>query len=305
MKKGISLLISIVVSCFSTLSFATPDPAVVKLFNEMSDKQSHLERAVYASEQLLDRPYVGGNCGEGEAGCYDKDPLYRLDQFDCTTFVETVLAFAFSRNYCVDPQEEFLGHLKNIKYVGDPISFMDRNHFASIQWIPNAISKGYLKDVTEEIDPPTPVMTKMIDLQGWYANHIQKLMEKVPADSDQDQKLSELLEHSPNETVSSIAQLHYVPTAKLLSQEIQDRIKAKKILVFNLIKYRHIKKPMPDIVSHQGFVIEKDGVLFFRHASPSAGINKTLDMPLNDYIVDRVQDTTWTTLGMNFMELVE
>src|ERR1035437_2644460 len=47
------------------------------------------------SAALLGKPYQLGPLGEGKFGAEDPDPLYRLDAFDCTTFIETVMANAY------------------------------------------------------------------------------------------------------------------------------------------------------------------------------------------------------------------
>src|SRR4051794_15807463 len=46
------------------------------------------------SERFLGTPYKLGPLGEGPDGEFDRDPLARYDQFDCTTLVETTLALA-------------------------------------------------------------------------------------------------------------------------------------------------------------------------------------------------------------------
>jgi hypothetical protein len=81
------------------------------------------QRILGISERLLGRPWVGGVCGEGKTGKADPDPMFCLDRFDCTTFVETVLASAFVKTRVGDPSigelrcsDQFLYHYKEIKY---------------------------------------------------------------------------------------------------------------------------------------------------------------------------------------------
>lgn len=67
--------------------------------------------------------YVNDPLGEGRAP--DTDPLIRSDAFDCTTFVETVLAHGD-----VDT-------LNKIRYKNGEIDFINRNHFIETEWLPN------------------------------------------------------------------------------------------------------------------------------------------------------------------------
>ena len=88
-------------------------------------------------------PYLLSPLGEGEMP--DPDPRFRMDAFDCTTFVETAIAMAI----CSDlPEVERL--LDDIRYTGDP-SFQSRRHLMTSQWIPELIADGYVEDVTKQI----------------------------------------------------------------------------------------------------------------------------------------------------------
>ena len=74
-------------------------------------------------EQYLGSPYILDPLGEETAP--DTDPLIRFDAFDCTTFVETVLA-----NGDIDK-------LNKIRYKDGKIGFLNRNHFVATEWLPN------------------------------------------------------------------------------------------------------------------------------------------------------------------------
>ena len=74
-------------------------------------------------EQYVGAPYILDPLGEGVAP--DSDPLIRFDTFDCTTFVETVLA---------DGNVE---KLNKIRYKDGNVGFLNRNHFIESEWVPN------------------------------------------------------------------------------------------------------------------------------------------------------------------------
>ena len=69
---------------FSTGAFAQKLP-----FNQSID---------LTSAYFINTPYKLGPLGEGPEGLFDQDPLYSFDVFDCTTFVETVMALHYSKN---------------------------------------------------------------------------------------------------------------------------------------------------------------------------------------------------------------
>lgn len=83
----------------------------------------HADMSVNPGEQYLGTKYVLNPLGEEMAP--DKDPLIRTDAFDCTTFVETVLA------------NEDKNRLNQIRYKNGVIDFTNRNHFIETDWLIN------------------------------------------------------------------------------------------------------------------------------------------------------------------------
>ena len=73
-------------------------------------------------EKYLGTQYIRDPLGEQKLP--DTDPLVRFDAFDCTTFVETVLA---------DGDVE---KLNKIRYKDGEVDFLNRNHFIEYNPIP-------------------------------------------------------------------------------------------------------------------------------------------------------------------------
>lgn len=74
-------------------------------------------------EKYVGAQYIRDPLGEEMAP--DTDPLIRFDAFDCTTFVETVLA------------DDDINKLTKIRYKDGKIGFLNRNHFIATEWLPN------------------------------------------------------------------------------------------------------------------------------------------------------------------------
>lgn len=85
-------------------------------------------------DEYMGAKYVNNPLGEGRAP--DSDPLIRDDAFDCTTFVETVLAHGD-----VDT-------LNKIRYKNGEIDFINRNHFIETDWLPN--NSNIVKNVSAQ-----------------------------------------------------------------------------------------------------------------------------------------------------------
>lgn len=85
-------------------------------------------------DEYMGAKYINDPLGEGRAP--DSDPLIRDDAFDCTTFVETVLAHGD-----VDT-------LNKIRYKNGKIDFINRNHFIETDWLPN--NSNIVKNVSAQ-----------------------------------------------------------------------------------------------------------------------------------------------------------
>jgi len=285
---------------FSSFSILHTNPVEVKkILVDTQTISSFNSRVAVISALFLGREFEWGPCGEGIPGSYDEKPLYSFESFDCTTFIESVLALTFTTG---NSYQEFLDHLKNIKYSDkNEVSYVNRNHFTSLNWIPNTIQKEYLSDITTVIYPSAPERMKWLDVDDWYAKKISTL--KKSDDLQKDEKIASLEMKSDNKKTSNLARVSYIPLTELLSNEVQKKLIDEGVVLFNMVKNEHTKVNIPVIIGHQGFIIEKNGSLIIRHASSSKTDGGIVDVLLNEYVETRLKDTTWPTLGFNIMRI--
>jgi hypothetical protein len=96
------------------------------------------------SARLLGRPYVVAPLGGGPGR---RETLSAsVDGFDCVTFVETVLALAWSR----DPRG-FRRALRGLRYRGGRVGWATRNHYMT-GWARENAARGGLTDLTRGPD---------------------------------------------------------------------------------------------------------------------------------------------------------
>ncbi|MBI4370362.1 MAG: DUF1460 domain-containing protein [Elusimicrobia bacterium] len=255
--------------------------------NAHSTQPRSSQRLETISEKLLGMPFKLGPLGEGPKGEFDRDPLIRFDSADCTTYVETVMALALAKNF-----NEAQKILQNIRYKGGVISYQTRNHFASIDWIANNSKAGFIDDITAYVaGDKLAWATKQISKRSWYRAKSEKdLIGFDDLVSDQRRVLAAqwqaLGEASPDET----ARLPYLPLEEI-SPKIA-RIPSGSIM--NLV--REDKADMPDLISHQGFIIQKPDGAYVRQASWDRMVE---DVALVDYL-NRYRNSSWKLLGLNF-----
>lgn len=244
------------------------------------------QRVVAISEQLLNKPYVDEPCGEGINGEFNTEPLYRFDEFDCETFVNTVLALAQANDVT-----QFQNNLRHIVYTNGKIAFTNRAHFPSADWVPNNINNNFITEITSQIaGADTIAIAKAyINRQNWCEKCTLERI-KIPGitPAQQQAKLQQL--HAEYNQFQNInAQINYIPLQKLFTDDDQpnlaifNRIPNGSIILFiehnpNLV--RIIGTEMN--VSHMGLVIWKDNQPYLRAASSLK--HQTADMPLINYL---------------------
>ncbi len=243
-------LLAITILYVSTETWAQNSPKVTYLGHRID----------LISETYLGLPYLTDPLGENKG--YDKDPLYRFDGFDCTTYVETVIAEALATS-----EEDFKENMNEIRYRNAQVDFVTRNHFTSIDWIHNNRRNGILVDVTKILfKNHYKISETVINKSAWF-----KMVHKMDYKSR-----------------SKVSKLAYLPLAEV-TPELLSKIKSGSII--NIVRPNWLPKDKDGInktgteldISHQGFAIWKDdGILYYRNASSTAKM--VTDEPLDKYL---------------------
>ncbi|MBU2713311.1 N-acetylmuramoyl-L-alanine amidase-like domain-containing protein [Zooshikella harenae] len=223
-KQAASLLISLVISSLA--------PASTHIMGSLLNSTKSLatpQRIEKISELLLNSPYSEGVLGEGINGKYDKDPLYRFDEFDCTTFVEIVLAVSISNSI-----DSFKVNINNIRYKDGYVSFGTRNHFPSLDWIPN--NYAILEDVTRYISPDeSKKAVALIDKRAWYQFSKISKIQSVDVSEVEKKLLLEQLKAEGRQFEPVQAELPYIPLDSIFKEKTLDmetlRLRADRLKV--------------------------------------------------------------------------
>lgn len=244
------------------------------------------ERVPQVSALFLGAPYRLGPLGEGEKGEYDRDPLWRLDAFDCTTLVETVMALAADP----DPDRALDKTLQRIRYKEGVIGYTTRNHFPETDWIPQNAWAGFLKDITAELAPgKVKQATKLIAKKAWYEAKTADDIQGFPDAGEREKRLRRLKREGDG-LLDQTASVPYIPMDAL--PQLLPRIAPGTIA--NLVREDQPDKPV--LVSHQVLIVEKDGLPHVRHAAFGKAVE---DVPALEYFY-RYYGSGWRLLGLNF-----
>jgi N-acetylmuramoyl-L-alanine amidase-like len=241
------------------------------------------QRVEAISELFLGVPYRLGALGEGPGGEFDRDPLIRFDAFDCTTFVETVMALALTSDVASATRI-----LQKIRYRDGQIGYATRNHFIELDWVPNNVRAGYLRDITSDVAGGNAVkVRKTISKKRWY---LRKSLASLEGGFTKDEKqhlvarLRHLGERLPDERATlTVLPLTALPQAlaHIPSGTIANLVHADR-------------RDRATVVSHQVLLIRKSDGWYLRHAALGKAVE---DDPIG--ILGPYKDLRWRLIGLN------
>ena len=292
----INFLTSILIALSGYAFGASPqstNSTKVDVLSSLHESQKNIstpsKRIKFFSKKLLDKKYELGPLGEGKTGRYDVDPLYRFDKFDCTTFVETLIALGYSNK-----SKKFLNTLNNIRYMSEKISFTSRNHFPELDWMPNGIRRKLFKDITLQVGRNnTKTTTVSIDKGQWFAKLQESVISSKFPKKTRTLRLKELKQNSSVFSRQEI-KVQYIPFSEMFSKSNDNYIFKKKfanaipdVTFFNLVLLP--KKIISSIgtkltIWHQGLIVkDKDDRLLIRHAY--SGTKKVHEASAVDFLL--------------------
>jgi hypothetical protein len=273
------------------------------------------EEVERASADFLGRPYERGHLGEGtetrdpdgrHSGRFDSHPFSDTTRFDCTTFVEQVVALSAARTRG-EGDAGALARLRRIRYRDGAVSYASRNHFAEADWLPNNAAAGYLRDITRTAasdaaarDPGAGIEAltayKTISKRAWYEAKTEDELEGPLAENLAPAEKRALLREwralgasAPDQRVS----LPYIPLSQLDALLSLDPTLVPSGAVLSVVRAEDAR--MPVMVTHQGFLIRRDGRAYLRHAKVG---DRVVDSEIRSYF-ERQARQPWPVLGVN------
>ena len=216
-------------------------------------------RTLHFAKKMLGVPYVAGTLDGNE----EEQLVVLVDSLDCTTFVETVLAFCIADKRGERDYEGFKKALTQIRYRDGILNgYTSRLHYFS-DWIRNNEQMGFVKECTSETACSLP---KELWLD-FMTTHVDSYlpMKKNP------ELVKEMASHEKNWQGTVVS---YIPKEKLNLPPGELKIKDGDVLAL----VTNIKGL--DVV-HVGFAFWKNNQLHLLHASASA--KKVIEDPKTQY----------------------
>lgn len=275
MNKAYTYIIYILLLIILPANAHAANPSEVRWHNEAADTTTITRILIKATDlcasnpnqlvEFIGREFIGTPYKAGTLEGSPEALTVNLEEMDCTTFMETVVALALTVENHRCSWIDFLDMLETIRYRnGYADGYASRLHYIS-DWVITNTHRGYIKDVTDRI-PQSDVQIKTLDFMS-------RNRSKYPALSD-----SATFEGIKNMEVGYRShRFPYIKSARLSSKPIINALKGGDIVALTT-------KTNGLDVSHVGIlVIEKDGPHLL-HASSKEGKVVIDKLPLTEYM---------------------
>ena len=270
MKKLFAILFFIpFISCYAV----TTD--MVNFHNESSDtcKISEIlhktidanfttpnERVGFIARQFLGLPYVAHTL-EGDTEML----TINVDELDCTTFVETVIAMAITAEEGSTSWRDYAKNLESIRYRDGVLNgYSSRLHYIS-DWIINNSARGNFYEATTDICGSS-FITKTINFMSTHRSSYNSLKNNIEFNNIKEIESNYINHKYP-----------IIKKASLLNKSTRKDLKDGDIVALTT-------KTNGLDVSHMGLIAIVDGVPHLMHASMKA-MKVIIDpLPLHKYL---------------------
>ena len=263
------LLITSTILIFSSSVFAQiysdEDVDICRSKFNIAEKESLLSKPINEVIEDIGKSFLGT---EYVAHTLEKDGdeqlVINLSGLDCTTFLESTLAFA----RCVKKNKTTFGdyekELTFIRYRDGKIDkYPSRLHYFS-DWIFNNQQKGIIKDITKQIGgQKIKFNVNFMSENPQYYKQLEKYPAFIPIIKKQEKQINK-------------REYYYIPENKIESVE-------KNIKTGDLIALTTSDKGLD--IGHVGFAVKMDdGRIHFLHAPLAGSKVQITEVPLSDYV---------------------
>lgn len=232
------------------ISFHNEQSDTTKITNilvKYVDVKDSGERILEIGKEFLGSPYIAHTL-EGE-----KEMLtVNLDELDCTTFVETVMALSYTAGERRTSWRDYVYNLERIRYrKGKLDGYASRLHYIS-DWIIDNSYRGNFVEVTNRL-PLHSYTIKNIDFMSTHRDSYPALADSVTFEKIKNTEVGYRNHRYP-----------YIKTRDLYSKAVKESLKDGDIVALTC--------NLKDLdVSHMGIIVKKEGEPYLMHASSSNG----------------------------------
>ena len=217
-------------------------------------------KVAFIGELFIDTPY--------KSGTLESTPevlTVNIDEVDCTTYVDYVLAMAYTIGEGRTSWRDFIYNLQRMRYrKGEINGYASRLHYIS-DWIVDNVYRGNIKEVTT-IFPAYEYQEKTLDFISSNRDSYPALKDSTEYENMRNAEIGYRRHRYP-----------YVKSSRLTNKETCKSLKTGDVVCITT------NKPGLD-VQHMGIIVKQDGVPHLMHASSAAGKVILDTVPLAEYL---------------------
>jgi len=243
--------------------------------NELKDQEIFREKVELSLNMKLNQKdigeiitYIGGSFVGSRYLPYtletptEEHLIVNLREFDCVTFVESVLALAKVIRYGNPTFNDFKRELRLLRYRDGVIhEYPSRLHYFT-DWVLDNQRKGNVQNITADIGGVS--FKKSLNYMSMHRKEYPALANEAFFEAIRKREIE--LSRYP---------LYYIPQQKI--NEMEGKIRSGDII--------GITTSVDGLdISHVGFAYQRDGTLYFLHASACEGMVKISDVRLSKYV---------------------
>ena len=218
------------------------------------------DRISAIAHKFIDVPYVAGTLEDSV-----ERTTVNLDQLDCTTFVETVMALAYTAGERRTSWRDFVYNLRRMRYRGGEVKgYPSRLHYIS-DWVVDNSHRGNFTEVTDRI-PQNRSVIKTLN----FMTRNRKLYPAL-ADSAHFAKMKEVEQGYIN---------HQFPVVK--TNSLGNKAVSQSLREGDIVALVTSNKNLD--VSHLGIITIVNGKPHLLHASASLKKVTVTTVPLIDFL---------------------
>ncbi|MCC8114072.1 MAG: DUF1460 domain-containing protein [Bacteroidales bacterium] len=241
---------------------ATDTTLINQILSEVQAKKlrSPGEIALAVAEEFMDKPYVAKTL-EGEPEML----TVNLDELDCTTFVEMVIAMTLTLDERRNSWRDYVYNLERVRYRNGTLNgYPSRLHYNS-DWAADNIHRGNFTDATPTF-PKYTYMTRTLDFMSENADKYTALADSANLAGIKNVERGYRSHRFP-----------YIKTVDVANKDVRSEFRNGDIVGF----VSNIKNLD---VSHLGIIKMVNGEPYVIHASSSAGKVVITDKPLVEFL---------------------
>ena len=219
--------------------------------NELLSKGPDNRASSNATIATLGREFIGTPYVASTLEDTEERLTVNLDELDCTTYVETVMALALTLEEGRTSWRDFLYNLERLRYRNGTVDgYGSRLHYVS-DWVVDNVHRGTFREVTNQI-PQHDYQVKTLDYMSSHRDSYPQLADSVQFERIKSMEIGYRSHRYP-----------YIKKERLNNKPVKEALREGDIIAITT------RTPGLD-VSHFGIVVIEKGVPYLMHASSAA-----------------------------------